>query len=202
MDELELEFDEEAEFIVPIEEPKVEDEPTWREPVDLPEKIGVSQRKVLRLVEELGWEPQLAAFIEHQGRKFYVGSGEGHSVGDLKTEAKDLDGFQIFARHPTAQLGFLAEWCDGWSAALVRDPVGILTELYHDYTPNKVEAKNAGMSEEQRLAKGARLNAAYNDGTSYLPHQVRMKKSTEFTDWLKQWVDLLTKKEDDEKPQE
>lgn len=173
----------------------IADEPITRTPAIPQEKVGISVKRVLTRADAIGLEVKQQAFFEHRGRTFYMTDSDNHTAGDVKTEAKDIAILQVFARHPQARLGVLAEFADNkFSWARVADPVGVPRELYVDYMPNKVEAKSAGWSEGKRVAVGGRLNGTYNDGAMLNEHDVLFTKATDLIAWLDDWQAILSAK--------
>jgi len=179
-------------------------ESTTREPADLPEKLPLSPRKVLKLVGALDWRHQVVGFTEHRPAVLYVGATDGHNAGDVYIEAKDLTGIVIGAKHDGYRLGFTAEWLDGkFDAATIYDPIGIPVELYSDYSPNandlrrvKDEPEWAWKERVQRIKDAAeKCDREYNTGDSWLSRKYNTKKATELFDWLADWQEQLTPKE-------
>ena len=163
--------------------------------VDL-SKLSASPKGILKTVVVLRWEPHFVKTVTQHRRTYAQKDGttvrkDGTKTlrGDLTAEAKTVDHLYLCAQDPSGKVGFRASWDDGkFTGAIVRDPYGIPTELFFDYTPDHLTVGARGKENATEISEDA--DRLYNDGLFYAPKQKAFAKAGEFTDWLDLWLKL------------
>lgn len=131
-------------------------------------------------------------FEFHKDEVLWKSTASGHNAGDVRTPAKDFDGFRVIAHHPQYRFGFDAIWGDGFENVHVYDPVGTFRELRYDYSYGAKEADFYGYGRAHADKLTARRDAEYNDGEQVLIKDWYIKAANEFYAWIDEWLKTLT----------
>lgn len=162
-----------------------------------PANLGRSPKAVHKKAVNLDWDILLlqqtttshaASFMAEDGnpRK----DGTQSMKGDLKKAEHEQTHLFMAAADQKNGLGFIATWHDGkWKDAIVRDPVGLPTELYVDYTLSAERKKELGVTEAEKRASDRDYD--YNDGHFHTFNQKLIAPAREFTDWLDDWLRIV-----------
>lgn len=166
--------------------------------------LGTSPKAVYNAALALGWEARAWLSVSQIAPVLYLtdspeGASDPHRAGDVRFEGYVARNYAVEARDPDKRLGLRAHWTgrgtEGKSArfedAFAVDPLGHPEVSNCDYTPGKDWAKALGITEEERLARGARLNAHYNDGEPWLNHRPYFTSSGAMNAWIDSWLERL-----------
>jgi len=166
-----------------------------RSPKAVVKKLRAAGFDVLEFIEVTVHHPAQSYRSDSAGKR---AEGTGHSKGESKFPEKDVKHITIGAIHPkfpkSTPLAVKAFYENGGSkGAIIYDPVGIPVELYFEYTASKNEKERLGVKVAE--AAMARVAAEHNDGQSYLARKLYVDKAKALTEWLDEWVTMLSAKE-------
>ena len=146
-------------------------------------------KKVRLAAEAMGMETFLSNITYHKPARLWASSKDGHSAGDVRTPAQDIEGVVLQARHKGApdKMAFELVYAGGFIQCRMIDPVGKPVEMYFDYTARIPE----GHTKESWGRRALEQDAAYNDGAIRILHRYYLDSITELFVWLDQTMEAL-----------
>lgn len=184
-----------------------------------PQLAGANVRKTVKLVEH--WPiSQLNVSLVRVSDEFRLADSAKkpgqeapeHRRGDLKKAAHRRVHWWLSAAFPPSRLGFLAHWeqkrgrtarstpAFSFVSAHCRDPLGIPTEFFADYSlgasvlkQKEDEPEWAHHERVARLQYEAQQRDQYNDGRSWLNRRPMFTAFREFEIWLNEANEIVAR---------
>ena len=159
-----------------------------------PAGLARSPKAIYKKAITMGWHVNFIQTVTLHRATYHLKNGttpkkDGSKSmkGDLISAEKYVGHLFMHAQDPSGQVGFRATWNENsFADVLVRDPYGIVEELYFDYEPDHLTKGARGEKNANEIADTC--DAAYNDGTMVKTKRKVFSTAARFNEWLDFWL--------------
>ena len=152
-------------------------------PVDVT-GLPLSPKKVFKAAETMGFTVRPTQGHIYVSPTLRLAASEAGEAGSILYDEKYVTWTRLIGYRADAKVAFDATWADGkFQSVFIIDPMGMPKENYFDYSYDKNEIK-AGANPQRAKERGW----DYNDGTDRIEHRFMLSTSTEFFQWVDDYL--------------